>query len=281
MITCPICNKLFKQLTNTHLKKSHNLSMQDFDRLYPNFTKQTNDIYSNTEKMNQRIIKYNKSPNRCTHCDNPIEYEKRRNKFCSSSCSASFNNSNRELSDDTKKKISKTLSDKHTPNLHELICSSCGKEFLHKKVNKKTCSSECNHKIQIETLKYNAVKAGQISASIQVKRSKNEIELFNLLASHYDCLHNIPLFNGWDADIIIPSLNLAILWNGPWHYIDVMKGHSFKQTFNRDLIKLSEIQKKNYNFIIVKDYNNKMNPELAFQIIQSAISNKSFNMTIL
>jgi len=37
-------------------------------------------------------IKYYKSPKKCKHCESIISYEKRRNKFCTSSCSAKYNN---------------------------------------------------------------------------------------------------------------------------------------------------------------------------------------------
>lgn len=43
----------------------------------------------------------------CPNCENEIE--KIENKFCSQSCSASFNNKRRSLSDETKMKISKSL----------------------------------------------------------------------------------------------------------------------------------------------------------------------------
>jgi hypothetical protein len=39
-----------------------------------------------------RIENYNQSPKKCKFCDQSIEYRKRSNNFCSSSCSASFNN---------------------------------------------------------------------------------------------------------------------------------------------------------------------------------------------
>jgi len=280
MINCPICNKPFKQLTNTHLNKTHNLTMVEFDKFYPNFIKQTPDIYKHKDKLQKNISSYNDNPSVCSNCNHNLPYEKRNNKFCSKSCSATFNNKGRVQSDETKLKISKANTNLN-PILHTLICSYCNHKFTHKNKLKKTCSSECNHMIQKETLSSYSVEAGKKSASIQVKRSKNEIHLFELLNTKYDCLHNKPFFNGWDADIIIPSLKLAILWNGPWHYTNVMKGHSVKQTLNRDMIKLSEIQKEGYSFIIVKDYNNKITPESAFQIILNYIDNSIYNLTII
>lgn len=43
-------------------------------------------------KKLKRIEEYNKNPILCNLCKYPIPYEKKRNKFCGHSCSASFNN---------------------------------------------------------------------------------------------------------------------------------------------------------------------------------------------
>lgn len=46
-----------------------------------------------TARLKQkRRNEYNKCPNRCKHCSIILPYEKKRNKFCSHSCAASFNN---------------------------------------------------------------------------------------------------------------------------------------------------------------------------------------------
>lgn len=37
------------------------------------------------------------------------------------------------------------------------------------------------------------------------------------------------MFNGWDADIIIEDLKIAILWNGKWHYEKITEKHSVSQ----------------------------------------------------
>lgn len=49
-------------------------------------------------KMKQRISQYNKNPCRCAECDCKLDYDSRKKKFCSSSCSASHNNKKRGLS---------------------------------------------------------------------------------------------------------------------------------------------------------------------------------------
>jgi len=57
----------------------------------------------------QRIKIYYEHPKLCNHCNNPIDYNKQHNVFCSSSCSATFNNTGRVTSKEQKKKTSEKL----------------------------------------------------------------------------------------------------------------------------------------------------------------------------
>jgi len=70
---------------------------------------------------------------------------------------------------------------------------------------------------------------------------------------------NAVMFNGWDADIIIPDLKVAILWNGPWHYIEISKTQKLKQVQNRDRIKLREIINCGYRPYIIEDVKREKN----------------------
>jgi hypothetical protein len=72
----------------------------------------------------QYQIDYNKNPKLCKQCDTAIPYEKRKtNKFCSSSCSATYSNTRRRL-----RPIRK--------------CFSCGEELVGKRIMK-YCSQKC------------------------------------------------------------------------------------------------------------------------------------------
>lgn len=53
--------------------------------------------------------KYEANPKHCLHCGKVIPYEKRENSFCDSSCAASYNNTNREVIEGTRKKIAEAL----------------------------------------------------------------------------------------------------------------------------------------------------------------------------
>jgi hypothetical protein len=60
-----------------------------------------------------------------------------------------------------------------------------------------------------------------------MRRSKNEIKFCILCEQNFSNVeHNKPIFNGWDADIIIHDIKYAILWNGAWHYKKLNKKHS-------------------------------------------------------
>ena len=85
----------------------------------------------------------------CLQCGK--ELKKGQNKFCSSSCSATYNNVLREVSEETKEKISKSLTKEKNITFEVLekkslkekrYCLECGVELLN---NKKTfCSNVCS-----------------------------------------------------------------------------------------------------------------------------------------
>ncbi len=85
-------------------------------------------------------------------------------------------------------------------------------------------------------------------------RSKNEIYFAELCKAKFkNILTNKKMFNGWDADVIILDLKIAILWNGKWHYEKIMESHSLEQVQNRDRIKLKEIKRKDFIPYVIKD----------------------------
>lgn len=140
-------------------------------------------------------------------------------------------------------------------------CIVCGKEF--RRHNCKCCSEECSNEYKKNRKKYlsketlnKLSETGKKSAYIQSenRRSKNEIEFYKLCENYFSNIeHNKPIFNGWDADIIVHDIKYAILWNGKWHYEQITKSHSVKQVQNRDKIKINEIQNYGYTPYIIKD----------------------------
>lgn len=177
--------------------------------------------------------------------------------FCSRSCANSRIHSNL-----TKYKISQTLlnnydiKDSMTYDLNYVLstninykqviqfCQLCNKPYIG---NGKYC--ETCRKLRLS-------EGGKHSAAVQsnIRRSKNEILFYDYCKNYFNTVtHNESIFNGWDADILIHDIKIAILWNGPWHYKKITQAHSVKQVQNRDNIKLNEIRNAGWTPYIIKD----------------------------
>ena len=212
------------------------------------------------EKFNLSKIsgKIAKSGN-CKECDSEISTASKR-KFCSHSCAAKFNNRIRckNSHQETTKKSKRIVSGKYCK---VSWCKVCGK--LIPNSHNKSCSLEC--KTVLTTV--GSHKGGKASASKIVKRSKDEISLYNLCKEQFQSVrHNEVLIDGWDADIIIDEYKIAILWNGPWHYHQMPhKNHSLSQVQNRDKIKMKLFSEAGWNVLIYQD--NHYTPSSAFQDI--------------
>jgi hypothetical protein len=146
------------------------------------------------------------------------------------------------------------------------ICEHCNEPFktIHK--NRRFCGRKCSSR-------HAGHFGGLKSSQSKINRSKNEINFYELCYSKFDnVLHNKPLFNGWDADIILLDLKIAILWNGPWHYRKCNKKHSVLQVQTRDKIKVDQIRKCGFKEYVIKD-DGKENKEFVLlkfkQFIQS------------
>lgn len=127
------------------------------------------------------------------------------------------------------------------------ICTICNNDFI-SITRRKTCSEKCKTKA--------LNLAGLRSAEVQSKnrRSKNEKYFAELCFKKFKNVKtNYAMFNGWDADIIIPELKIAVLWNGKWHYEKITGKHSVKQVQNRDEIKKKEIISAGYTPYVIKD----------------------------
>jgi DNA-directed RNA polymerase subunit M/transcription elongation factor TFIIS len=150
-------------------------------------------------------------------------------------------------------KIAETSGPKKKPNV-TLECGTCKRQFsvawpLRKK--RKYCSRSCANSVIGK--KYGR-RNGQLSAQKMVKRSKNEILFAELCAGRWIVTCNEPMFDGWDADVVLTDLKVAVLWNGVWHYKDkIRKGHSLLQVQTRDRIKLDVIEKHGYQSYVIKD----------------------------
>jgi hypothetical protein len=197
----------------------------------------------------------------CENCGKSHSGEYGSGRFCSVSCARSFATKSKRK--EINKKVSKKISSKK--RFVEKTCPICKiifvKEYKYRK--QMTCSSKCArfwtyHKDNPNYVKNkkNVIEAGKKSVTSQKdkRRSKNEKMFYEKIKEvFHDSIHNEPIFNGWDADIIIPSEKIAILWNGIWHYKKITKKHSVEQVQNRDEIKINEIKKLGYKVYVIKD----------------------------
>lgn len=241
---------------------------------------------SNPNKRKTLNDTYYSSPKKCKQCDTIIPFEKCENDFCKRSCSATFNNNIRDWKPDShfKETVSNklTLIAKENYKLKPKKCIVCGSNLPYKNRKEKFCSKECYDKKIVSNcsvcgsnlpydkrkrktcsdeclnlkLKEGGKIGGRKSAEVQAesRRSKNETLFAEKCISQFDTvLTNEPIFNGWDADIIIEDIKVAVLWNGKWHYEKITEKHSVKQVQNRDKIKIEEIKKSGYIPYVIKD----------------------------
>lgn len=158
---CKICGEVFDDY---HKLGGHSLSHK---KSYPTIRKE------------ERIIKYNKLPNYCGYCEEPLNYEKRKNKFCSRSCSASFNNSGVTRNGNPSEVIS---------------CLNCGNEAKSLvSQNRKFCSTECSG----EYTKKNSI-VNFLNEEIQWKTPVGTIKEYILKDQDSICsiCKNPPIWNG-------------------------------------------------------------------------------------
>lgn len=201
-------------------------------------------------------------------------------KFCSSSCSAKFNNKKRgkqspeHVLKRTQKRI-ETISNGFYQAARPFVsitythCTNCDK-LMAARINRvrKTCSKECRDQRRSYCGK-------QLAQAIS-NRSKAEDALYQLcLTLPTSVFPNYIIQDGWDADIVMPDIKLAIAWNGPWHYKEIVGlTHSLKQVQNRDRIKQKLFEQLGWTFVIFED--RYFTPETAFDVVKKMVGPTGF-----
>lgn len=193
---------------------------------------------------------------KCKNCEinEAVKYSKySKGEFCCKECARSFSTklNRKEISD-------KVRGQKRGNKNVQLNCLHCKSEFevIWKKRNQKCCSKSCAAALKMKSGLASILGKKSVSAQSNNRRSKNEIYFGELCRQKFqDVKFNEPMFNGWDADVIIDDFKLAVLWNGKWHYEKITKQHSVEQVQNRDTIKQEEIIKSGYFPYVIKDFN--------------------------
>jgi hypothetical protein len=191
---------------------------------------------------------------RCTYCQSEFKSKNRLQKYCSKKC---YNNA--KQSRHTKKTGSGAGN-----KIVRKACSLCGTWIERAwRTGQKFCSMKCTGASQsisykenleiVEKLRIYGAKGGKHQNTN--RRSKNEIHFSNLCKSHFKVvLDNPKMFNGWDVDVVIDDIRVAVLWNGPWHYKpNLRSNHSLVQIQNRDRFKVENIKKCGYFPYVIKD----------------------------
>jgi hypothetical protein len=197
-------------------------------------------------------LEYLNRPNRCAHCHEALPYDKRRNKYCSNSCSAIERNTGVKKHSCVKEKIRQTAKSRHMLKFEakNKKCKVCNSILEYARRNRITCSEHCRRTLT-------NIKKGETRITKKrnnPRRSKNEMLFAELCLQNFGrVLTNEPMFNGWDADVILVEERVAVLWNGIWHFKKITKKHSVKQVQTRDKIKIEEIRKAGYVPYVIED----------------------------
>jgi len=89
------------------------------------------------------------------------------------------------------------------------------------------------------------------------RRSKIEIKFYNLLVKEFPNLNILPndktMLDGSEVDVAIPSLKLAIEWNGIVHFKPIYGTENLDKVQKRDTEKLKIASNKDINLIVISD----------------------------
>ncbi len=108
----------------------------------------------NRKKKEETIKHYNALPNKCSACSTSLPYNKRMNKYCSSSCSAKITN----LLPKQRKK-------------REYTCLECNQFKLTKPSDERMfCSRRCSTSFNTRTVTYVKIENGEVSERSTLKK---------------------------------------------------------------------------------------------------------------
>lgn len=213
--------------------------------------------------------KYNVNPKCCLNCDKFIEYDKRKNKFCSNSCSTSFNNKKRIITDKHREKTSLTLTSinkggRKILSEYKRICLFCENEFIVNRLDNdrlsktKYCSDKCsnsNMKINVSLSQLDRVKKG-IHKGWQSRKILSYPEKFFIKV-----LDNSNL--KYETNFMIKKSDLGFNDTGNYFldfyfidkYIDLEidgKQHNYEDRQESDIIRDNALNKKGINVYRIK-----------------------------
>lgn len=188
----------------------------------------------------------------CKKCEINFSSKHKEQIYCSLKCSE---HSKEKYSEMGKKSIQLKFVDKVLLKHTLKQCLYCNNNFVPTRNVQKYCSRNCALSHTHILIKNGTIKTNSNN------RGKAEIYFSKLCMNHFgedDILCNEKLFkdkNGglWDADIIIKSLKIAVLYDGIFHFVKVKKDMKLEQIKSRDKLKRSIILSNGYKYYTVKD----------------------------
>jgi len=220
--------------------------------------KTTRQIFCNKECSYQYHNKNRKKYSiKCQNCNINFETKHKEQIYCSLKCSNSKGNvfDSEKYREMGKKGAAKKYEGKTLLKDTIRICLYCNNEYHPKRSEQKYCDKVCSRRHNIILMKNGTIKMNTNN------RGLAEIYFSELCIKHFgkdDILCNDKIFKDkndglWDADIVIKSLKLAILYDGIFHHIQVKKDHKLKQIQSRDKLKRKIILDNGYTYYTIID----------------------------
>lgn len=279
LVKCDICDKSFpKKGISTHKNRSHGSSEIQAKYKRKRSREQILIDCENARKSLRKmyIAQWVELILTCKKCGKPFPFLKKGNKIplhCSRSCSNLGNATGGKTKETPCIKCGKQLLVGKRANPSKILCDGCKPVVEIKILNCLDCGSIldsgrlCKSCIKVR-LSSGGKIGGKISASLQLRRSKDEIHLFELCKTKWFCEANKIIADGWDSDITIKELNLLVFWNGIWHYEQTtLKNHSLKQVQTRDKIKTNLFKSLGWNILVFEERTD--TPKSAFEKIKN------------
>jgi hypothetical protein len=107
---------------------------------------------------------YEANPKICECCKHSISFEKRVNRFCSSSCAAKINNKlfSKRVADISKTNVVGVEKYRNSISKFRIKCTGCDNEFWAEDKNRKYCSNKCQTGLRQKNI-FSQIEAGDIT----------------------------------------------------------------------------------------------------------------------
>lgn len=124
----------------------------------------------------ENIEAYNTNPKLCKHCSKPLDYDRRWNDFCNSSCAASYNNT-RKIYKKRNQVMNKT-------------CEFCQNKFQTQRKDSRFCCNKCSCRYR-EMYRSKTPLQLKLLEDKDIIMKRHESESYTQIAKSYDCSSNM------------------------------------------------------------------------------------------